>query len=175
MIKNPYAHRDRAINALASLVGDDGKERFYATLSRTLLLPCGLAIAAGDESRALDPYALKPFALKEGVSVIATWTDKMLSGHNFEIDVVLNDGDEAVHHQALRLWLAERHGAFLVAPDGDDLSIVIDAAGVRLTGKPPYRDKAERMLGIATGQALLQQRVFAGSPFATPLPRNFGR
>ncbi len=175
MIRDAHAYRDRAINALASLIGNDGKERYFAAIGRALVLPCGVVIAGSDQSGALDPYALKPFALKEGVSVIATWTDKVLSGHNFEIDVVLNDGDEAVHHQALRLWIAERHGAFLVAPDSDDLSIVIDAAGVRLAGKPPYRNKAERMLGIATGQALLQQRVFAGSPFATPLPRNIGR
>lgn len=175
MIRDAHAYRDRAINALASLIGNDGKERYFAAIGRALVLPCGVVIAGSDQSGALDPYALKPFALKEGVSVIATWTDTMLSGHDFEIDVALNDDGHVVHHQALRLWVAEGRGAFLIAPDEAEPALSIGAAGIGRAAALSYRDKVERLLGITAGQALLQRLIFSGSPYATPLSRNIGR
>lgn len=176
MIRYPSACRDHAINALASLVSDDGKERYFPRVSRALVLsPQHLAIAAGDESNALDPYALKAFAIEQNLNVVATWTDKMLSGHQFEIDVVLSKDGDAVHYPSLRLWLVEKRGAYLVAPKGDDPVISIDARGLTPVGMSSFRSKADLTVGIATGQALLQHLTFAGSPFATPLPRNFDR
>lgn len=176
MIRHPCSYRDRAINALAALVGDDGQEQHLPRLPRSLVLPRQhLAIVAGDERIVLNPYALKATAIERGFNIVATWTDKMLSGHQFEIDVVLHKGDGAVHHQALRLWAVEKRGAFLLAPGGDGPVIAIDARGITPTDRPPFRSKADLTIGIASGQALLQRLTFAGSPFATPLPRNLGR
>lgn len=176
MIRNPRHYRDTAMNALASLVGDDGKERFFPRVPKALMLAQQrLAIAAGDEKYALDPFALRGFAIEHDVNVVATWTDPMLSGHTFEIDVVLSANGDAVHYPSLRLWLMEKRGAYLVAPDGDGPVIAIDTRGVTPIGKPPFSSKADRLLGIATGQALLQRITFAGSPYATPNPRNFDR
>jgi hypothetical protein len=176
MIRDPRHYRDTAMNALASLVGDNGKERFFARVPKALMLTQQrLAIAAGDESHALDPFALKAFAIEQNTNVVATWTDPMLSGHTFEIDVVLTAKGDAVHYPSLRLWVKEKRGAYLVGANGDGAVIAIDTRGVTPVGKPPYRSKADRMLGIATGQTLLQRLTFAGSPYATPNPRNFAR
>lgn len=68
-----------------------------------------------------------------------------------------------------------KRGSWLVASDGEAAAIAIDRAGVRLAARKPYRDRADLMLGIAAGQALLQSLVFGGSPYATPLPENLGR
>lgn len=104
MIKEPRSCRERAINALFHLVGGEARQMFPPHIPTALMLaPCGLAITAGDEGRALDPFALKPFAAKHGVSVIATWTDRMLSGHSFQIDVVLNNAGALDQQQARRL------------------------------------------------------------------------
>ncbi|MBM7406231.1 MULTISPECIES: hypothetical protein [Sphingomonas] len=175
MLKDPRSARERAINALASFIRNDGVERYFGIVSRALVLPGNLVIVAGDETRAIDPFALRAFALKEGVSVLATWTDKMLSGHTFEIDAVLPGEGDAVHYPALRLWTVPKRGAFLVSADDAGVAIAIDAAGISPAPRLPYRNKADRMLGIASGQALLQQLVFGGTPYATPLPRNLGR
>lgn len=171
MLTNPRSHHERAINALASLIGHNGQSKYFGIIPRALLLPCGVAVLAGDESRAVDPFGLRALALKHGVSVLCTWTDKMLSGHNFEIDVVLNEAGQATHYQALRLWLIEHRGAYLIPPEGNAASIRIDAAGVRLAARAPYRNKADCMLGIASGQALLQRLIFGGMPLA----QNIGR
>ena len=176
MIRDPRHYRDTAINALASLVSDDGKERFFARVPRALMLaPQRLAIAAGDEKFALDPFALKAFAIEQDCNVLATWTDAMLSGHTFEIDVVLTANGDAVHYPSLRLWMKEKRGAYLVAPNGDNPVIAIDTRGVTAVGKPPYCSKADLTIGMATGQALLQRLTFAGSPYSTPNPRNIDR
>lgn len=176
MIRHPCSYRERAINALAALVGDDGQEQHLPRLSRALVLPRQhLAIVAGDERIVLNPYALKVTAIEHGLNIVATWTDKMLSGHQFEIDVVLHEGDGAVHHQALRLWAVEKRGAFLLAPGGNGPVVAIDTRGLTPINRPPFRSKADLTIGIASGQALLQRLTFAGSPFATPLPRNLGR
>lgn len=175
MLKNPRSARERAINALASFISDDGVERYFGAVSRALVLPGNLVITAGDETRAIDPFALRSFALKEGVSVLATWTDRMLSGHAFEIDAVLAGQGDAVHYPSLRLWTAPKRGAFLVSTDDAGVAIAIDAAGISPAPRLPYRNKADRMLGAAAGQALLQQLVFGGTPYATPLSRNLGR
>lgn len=176
MIEHPRSLAERAMVALHSLVGGAGTQRFFAALPNALMLPgCALAITAGDESRALDPFALRPFALEHGVSVIATWTDRMLSGHAFEIDVVLAGSGDAVHYPSLQLWATSKVGAFLVSPNGREIAIAIDAAGIRPASRLPYRSKADLTTGIAAGQALLHARIFGGSPFATPLPRNIGR
>lgn len=174
MIKEPRSYRERAANALHSLVGGDAKTTYLGTLPVALMMP-GLAITAGDESRALDPWALRPFALKHGVDVVATWTDRVLSGHTFEIDAVLIGGGNAVHYPSLRLWMAPKRGTFLISPDDAGVAIAIDEAGIRPAARLPYRNKADHTVGIAAGQALLQQLVFGGSPYATPLPRNIGR
>lgn len=176
MIRHPCSYRDRTINALATLVGDDGEEQHLPRLSRALVLPRQrLAITAGDERTVLNPYALKAAATERGLDIVATWTDKMLSGHQFEIDVVLHEGDGAVHHQALRLWAVEKRGAFLLAPSGEGTIVSIDARGLTPIDRPPFRSKADLTIGIASGQALLQRLTFVGSPFATPLPHNLGR
>ena len=176
MIKHPRSYAERAMVALHGLVRGQGTQRFFAGMPTALILPdCALAITAGDESRALDPFALRPFALDHGVSVIATWTDRMLSGHAFEIDVVLAGGGNAVHHPSLRLWTAPRRGTFLVSPDGSGVAIAIGIAEIRPAHRLPYCGKADLTTGIAAGQALLQARIFGGSPFATPLSRNIGR
>lgn len=174
MIKEPRSYRERAVNALHSLVGGDARTAYPATLPVALMMPT-LAITAGDEGRALDPWALRPFALKHGVDVVATWTDRMLSGHSFEIDAVLARGGDAVHYPSLRLWTVPKSGTFLVSPDDAAVAIAIDAAGIRPAARLPYRNKADRAVGLAAGQALLQQLVFGGSPYATPLSRNIGR
>lgn len=140
-----------------------------------MLAHCALAITAGDEGKPLDPFALKPFAAKHGVSVIAIWTDRMLSGHAFEIDAVLHNTGTLDHYMARRLWVQPKRGASLVAPDGAGRAIAIDHKGVRLATRKPYCDKVDLLLGIAAGQALLQSLIFGGSPYATPLSRNLGR
>ena len=175
MIRYPRAYRDHAINALATLVGDHGKERFLPRIKALVMAPQRLAITAGDQSHALDPYVLKAFAVEHNVNVVATWTDSMLSGHAFEIDVILTAEGDAVHYPSLQLWLMEKRGTYLVAPSGDGPVISIDTRGITPIGKPPFRNKADRLLGIATGQALLQRLTFRGSPFATPSPRNLDR
>lgn len=119
-----------------------------------------LAITAGCDSCILDPFALRPFALKHGVNVVATWTDQMLSGHIFEIDAVLITDADAVHYQSLRLWIGPKRDTFLVSPDDADTAIAIDDVGIRLALRLPYRNKADLATGIAAGQALLQTRVF---------------
>lgn len=176
MIKQPRAYCDHAINALFHLVGGVSKQVFPPGMPTALMLAhCGLAITAGDEHQPLDPHALKPFAARHGMNVMATWTDRMLSGHAFEIDVVLNAGGTLDHHQALRLWVMPNRGTWLVPPDGEGRMIAVDSTGIRLTPQRPFQSRADLMLGTAAGQALLQSLIYGGSAFATPLPENFGR
>lgn len=176
MIREPRSYRERAINALFQFVGVEAKQMYLPHVPTALMLAhCGLAITAGDEGRPLDPFALEPFAAKHGVSVIATWTDRMLSGHAFEIDVVLNTIGTLDQYTARRIWVQPKRGAWLVAQDDARPVIAIDHAGVRLATRKPYRDKVDLLLGIAVGQALLHSLVFGGSPNATPLPQNLSR
>lgn len=176
MIREPRSYRERAINALFHLVGGEAQPMHPSHVPPALILAhCALAITAGDEGKPLDPFALKPFAAKHGVSVIATWTDRMLSGHALEIDAVLHDTGTLNHNKARRLWVQKKRWAWLVAPDDAGPAIAIDHKGVRLAIRKPYCDKVDLLLGIAAGQALLQSLVFGGSPYATPLPQNLGR
>ncbi|RSV19247.1 hypothetical protein [Sphingomonas sp. ABOLG] len=176
MIREARSYRERAINALFHLVGGEAKQIYPPNVPTALMLAhCGLAITAGDEGRPLDPFALKPFAAKHGLSVIATWTDRMLSGHAFEIDAVLHNTGTLDHYKARRLWVQPKRGAWLVAQDDAGPATAIDHKGVRLATHKPYRDKVDLLLGIAAGQALLQSLVFGGSPYARPLPQNLGR
>ncbi len=152
MIREPRSYRERAINALFRLVGGKAHPVHSSHVPPALMLAhCALAITAGDEDSPLNPFALKPFAAKHGVSVIATWTDRMLSGHAFEIDAILHNTGTLNQYKARRLWVQPKRGAWLVAQDDAGLAIAIDHNGVRLATRKPYRDKVDLLLGIAAG------------------------
>ena len=176
MDKDARPDRHRAALALQQLFVGNAAEIRLAALPIALAMPdIDLLIAAGDNRQGLSPFALKPLALTHGVNVIATWADRILSGHAFEIDAVLLDGDEAVQFPAYRLWMAPRRGNWLVPPSGNGDAVLLGLEGPRLWQRPPWLDPLDLTLGIARGQAWMQHAVYAGTPFEFPLERNLTR
>ena len=176
MILSNHLYRNRAALALHSLIGGAATGRILSGLPAVIEMPdAQVMIVAGDHERALSPSALKPLATSTGWTVLATWVDPMLSGHRFQIDAVLIIKGEPLVFAERCLLRTKEDATFLVSASGDDPALMIGEGGVHLVPCLPWRDGAERLLGIAAGQALLQQRIYADSPYASPLARNIGR
>ena len=168
--------RNRATLALQQLFDGGSTERWLPSIPAALAMThLDLLLVAGDNREALSPFALKPLALAHGVNVIATWADGILSGHAFEIDAILLDGDEAVQFSAYRLWIAPRRGNWLVPPKGDGAAALLGVDGPRPWMRQPWLNPLDLHLGIARGQAWMQQQVYGGTPFEHPLEQNLTR
>ena len=73
MILHTYSCRNRAANALHTLVGGAGKEQVLRGIPVAIeMAEVGLFILAGDHERPLAPSALVPLAMRTGCNVIAT-------------------------------------------------------------------------------------------------------
>ncbi len=175
MILHDNSYRNRAANALHTLVGGAGKQCFLDGHTAIEMADIGLVLLAGDHERPLAPASLAPLATKTGYNVMATWVDPVLSGHRYLIDAVVMTAGVPQVFAEYRLFRTNAETSFLIDGRGDEPAIAIDVGGIRVAPRLPYRDTAGRMLGIAAGQALLQHRIFARTPYATALERNLAR
>lgn len=174
---HPSSYRNRAVLALHRILGGDPRDLSAGSgIPAALHLPdTNLIVCAGDHEIPLDVTRLRPLALKQGCSVLATYVDPFVSGHRFVFDVVLAAVGDAVLYPEYRLWLSDDGRAALISEGGKDPAIDLTFSRPRLASEPPYPNSVARQTGIARAQSLLHGLIYRGTPFATPLDQNIGR
>ena len=175
----PYSDRERAVNALHSLVGGPDRKLYAGSgVPAALHVPgADLVLCAGDNQVPLDVHALRPLAVERGCSVIGTYVDQMLSGHRIVVDVVVYADGTATLYPEYRVWVAGNAGAdaALVPESGAGPVMRLSSAGLRLADAPPFATRAARDTDVARAQALLHRLIWDGTPYATPIARGRAR
>lgn len=153
----------RAITALHHLIGGKKVELKnpgmiwpgWAKLPERKVL-----LTAGDMKHILDFTTLRPMAIEHQCDVVGTYCDQWRQGHRFQFDLVLTRAGKATIYESYRLWMASGGACFFVPEAGDGPTISAMTLRLSVGKRPPFKKAADRLIGIARGQAELHTRIY---------------
>ena len=152
-------YRALGVFTLQSLVGYPGKECWPSEVPVAIeTAVVNLMVAAGDHQKPLDPGSLPELSQRTGRDVIGIWIDPFVYDHPFVIDVVRAGSPAPQVHARYRLWMSERGARLLVPGHGDGVMFAFCARGLEPV-TPPFDTEADRLMGIARGQAYLHASI----------------